>query len=488
VQPRSPVEPETAPAQVVISMPAPVTLPARPGPVPRVVVPLPRLSPSVRTFLNTEAGSAVLLLVATVAALIWANVPGDTYHSVWATNASISFNHSALSLDLVRWINDAAMAIFFLVVGLEISREVTVGDLRSVRNIAAPAFGAIGGLVLPALIYAAITHGGAGAHGWGIPMSTDTAFLTGILALFGPRCPDRLRLFLLTLAIVDDIGAILVLAIFYAGDVHLVALLIAAVFVAGLIALRWFRVWRLTPYVIVGIALWIAVYESGVHPTLAGVVVGLIVPARQVESAQRDRLRVTGRALLEYAEAGRAQLTVSAARASVPANERLQASLHPVSAFLIVPLFGLANAGVPLSSGALRAAVSSPVTIGVVVGLLAGNAIGITAGATIALRTGLGILPGGMRYGHLIGGAVLAGIGFTISLFITDLAFSSAALKDQAKIGVLAGSLLAAIFGSLLLRYLGERLPMCTLDDETVIPALPQLPWLDPSTNKAKHR
>jgi NhaA family Na+:H+ antiporter len=488
VQPRSPVEPETAPAQVVISMPAPVTLPARPGPVPRVVVPLPRLSPSVRTFLNTEAGSAVLLLVATVAALIWANMPGDTYHTVWATNASISFNHSVLSLDLVRWINDAAMAIFFLVVGLEISREVTVGDLRSVRNIAAPAFGAIGGLALPAIIYAAITHGGAGAHGWGIPMSTDTAFLTGILALFGPRCPDRLRLFLLTLAIVDDIGAILVLAIFYAGDVHLVPLLVAAVFVAGLVALRWFRVWRLTPYVVIGIALWIAVYESGVHPTLAGVVVGLLVPARKVESAQRDRLRIYGRALLEYAEARRAALTVSAARASVPANERLQASLHPVSAFLIVPLFGLANAGVPLSSESLRAAVSSPVTIGVVVGLLAGNAIGITAGATIALRTGLGILPGGMRYGHLIGGAVLAGIGFTISLFITDLAFSSAALKDQAKIGVLAGSLLAAIFGSLLLRYLGERLPMCTLDDETVIPALPQLPWLDPSTNKAKHR
>jgi NhaA family Na+:H+ antiporter len=472
---------------VVISMPAPVTLPARPGPVPRVVVPLPRLSPSVRTFLNTEAGSAALLLAATVAALVWANMPGTSYHDVWSTTASIRFNHSVLELDLGHWINDAAMAIFFLVVGLEISREVTVGELRSIRNVAAPALGAVGGLALPAVLYLLINHGGAGAHGWGIPMSTDTAFLTGILALFGPRCPDRLRLFLLTLAIVDDIGAILVLAIFYAGRIHVVALLIAAVLVGVLIALRWLRVWRLTPYVVVGIVLWLAVYESGVHPTLAGVVIGLIVPSRKIEAAQRARVSLYGRALVESAEAGRAQLAVLAARASVPANDRLQAALHPVSAFVIVPLFGLANAGVSLSGGSLRAAVSSPVTIGIVVGLLVGNSIGITAGATFALRTGLGILPGGVRYGHLIGGAVLAGIGFTISLFITDLAFTSAELRDEAKIGVLSGSLLAAVLGSVLLRYLGERLPMCTLDDETVIPTLPPLPWVDPS-KKGKRR
>jgi NhaA family Na+:H+ antiporter len=480
--------PAESPEGVVISMPAPVTLPARPGPVPRVVVPLPRLSPSVRTFLNTEAGSAALLLAATISALVWANLPGDSYHHVWSTIASIRFDRFELRLDLLHWINDAAMAIFFLVVGLEISREVTVGDLRSVRNVAAPAFGAVGGLILPALLYLAVNHGGAGSHGWGIPMSTDTAFLTGILALFGPRCPDRLRLFLLTLAIVDDIGAILVLAIFYAGDVNLMALLVAGFLVAVLAALRWLRVWRLAPYVIVGIALWLAVHESGVHPTLAGVVVGLLVPSRKVDAEQRDRYRVYGRALLERAEAARAALAVSAARASVPANDRLQAALHPMSAYLIVPVFGLANAGVVLSSESLHRAVSSPVTIGIVVGLLAGNSIGITAGATIALRTGLGALPGGVRYGHLIGGAVLAGIGFTISLFITDLAFSSPVLRDEAKIGVLTGSVLAAVLGSLLLRYLGERLPMCTLDDETVIPALPELPWLDPSSPEGKRR
>jgi Na+:H+ antiporter, NhaA family len=487
-QPRSEALPPIDAPGVVINAPTPVTLPARPGPVPRVVVPLPRLSPAVRTFLKTEAGSAVLLLAATVAALVWVNLPGSSYHDVWATTASIRFNHYLLELDLAHWINDAAMAIFFLVVGLEISREVTVGELRSVRNVAAPALGAIGGLILPAVLYLAINHGGPGAHGWGIPMSTDTAFLTGILSLFGPRCPDRLRLFLLTLAIVDDIGAILVLAVFYAGRVHLVALGVAGLFVVVLAVLRWLQVWRLTPYVLVGIALWLAVYESGVHPTLAGVVVGLLVPARKVEPAQRDRLGIYGRALIERAEARRAQLAVSAARASVPANDRLQAALHPVSAFLIVPVFGLANAGVSLSTDSLRAAASSPVTIGVVVGLLVGNTIGITTGATLALRTGLGALPGGVRYGHLIGGAVLAGIGFTISLFITDLAFSSEALRDDAKIGVLTGSLIAAVLGSILLRYLGDRLPMCTLDDETVIPALPPLPWLDPSSAAAKRR
>ncbi|SOD71670.1 sodium/proton antiporter (NhaA family) [Jatrophihabitans sp. GAS493] len=463
-------------------MSTPVTLPPRPGPTTRVVVPLPRLSPGVRRFLQTEAGSAMLLLVATVAALIWANLPQwHSYISFWSTPISIEVGNHGLSLDLQHWINDAAMAIFFLVVGLEISREVTVGDLRTVKSVAAPALGAIGGLAVPALLYLLINHGGPGAHGWGIPMSTDTAFLVGILALFGPRCPDRLRLFLLTLAIVDDIGAIAVLGIFYTKDVSMVALLISALLVGVLALLRWLGVWRLTPYVGVGILLWLAVYASGVHPTLAGVLVGLLVPAKTVDSVERERLRYFGQALIERASPGRARLAVSAARAAVPANDRLQEALHPVSAFIVVPLFGLANAGVHLNADVLQDALTSRVTIGIILALLVGNTVGITLGATIALQTGLGRLPGGVRYGHVIGGAVLAGIGFTISLFVTDLAFDSPHLRDLAKIGVLTGSLLAAVLGSFLLRYLGERLPMCTLDDETVIPMLPPLPWRDPA-------
>lgn len=461
---------------------APVTRPARPGPPTRVVVPLPRLSPSVRQFLAEETGSAMLLLGATVAALVWANVPGwSSYESVWSTVASFRVGDLALELDLRHWVNDAAMAIFFLVVGLEISREVTVGGLRSVRAVAAPALGAIGGLVVPALLYLLINHGGPGAHGWGIAMSTDTAFLVGILALFGPRCPDRLRLFLLTLAIVDDIGAIVVLGVFYTPTVSLTALLVAGLLVLALGALRWLGVWRLTPYVLTGLALWVAVYASGVHPTLAGVLVGLLLPTRTIESTQGDRIRVYGRALIERAGPMQARLAVSAVRATVPANDRLQDALHPVSAFLVVPVFGLANAGVHLNGELFSAALTSPVTLGVITALVLGNTLGITTGALIALRTGLGTLPGGIRYGHVIGGAVLAGIGFTISLFITDLAFDSTSLRDQAKIGVLIGSLLAAILGSMLLRYLGERLPLCTLDDETVIPPLPPRPWRDPS-------
>ena len=473
---------EPMPARAPGVDPAPVSRPARPGSPLRAAIPLPRMSSSSRQFLATEAGSALLLLGAALIALVWANLPGwASYESFWSTAASIRIGDLSLSHDLRHWVNDAGMAIFFLVVGLEISREMSVGDLRSVRSVAAPVLGALGGLALPALLYFLIAGGGPGAAGWGIPISTDTAFLVGVLALFGPRCPDRLRLFLLTLAIVDDVGAIAVLGLFYTEHVSVVALVIALALVGALGVLRWLRVWRLSPYVMVGIALWLAVSASGVHPTLAGVLVGLMVPTRSTQSAPGERIRFYGRALIERADPARARLAVSAARSVVPANDRLQEALHPVSAYVVVPIFGLANAGVHLSGTTLAAAATSAVTIGIVVALVVGKTIGITLGAAVALRTGIGALPGGVRYGHLISGAVLAGIGFTISLFITDLAFESSVLRDQAKIGVLVGSLLAAVLGSVLVRYLGERLPMCTPDDETVIPRLPPRPWLDPA-------
>ncbi|MEP6852481.1 MAG: Na+/H+ antiporter NhaA [bacterium] len=456
-------------------------LPGRPGPAPRVSVPLPHVSPALRRFLATEAGSALLLLSATLTALVWVNVPHAGYTTFWSTTASINVGGHVMALDLQHWVNDAAMAIFFCVVGLEISREVTVGELHNPRAVVVPALGAVGGLALPALIYLAINPSGPANAGWGVPMSTDTAFLVGVLALFGPRCPDQLRLFLLTLAIVDDIGAIVVLGLFYSDGLSVRALVVAGALVAVLVYLRRAGVWQLAPYVLVGLALWVAVYVSGVHPTLAGVLVGLIVPAARAEPEQRERVFFFyGRALIERADAARLRLTTTAARATVSANDRLQDALHPMSAFLIVPVFGLANAGVSLSGDTLRRAATSPVTLGVIAALLIGNAVGITAGATLALRTGLGTLPGRVRYGHLIGGAVLAGIGFTISLFIADLAFDDPLLRDEAKIGILAGSLLAAIIGSLLLRYLGERLPLCTIDDDAGPPPLPEGPWLDP--------
>jgi Na+/H+ antiporter NhaA len=448
-------------------------------------MPRPYLSSTAARFFSNEAGSAVLLLAATIVALAWANVPGAGYESFWTTTTSVQVGSWSTALDLRHLVNDAAMAVFFLVVGLEISREVTVGELRDRRAVVVPVLGAVGGLVLPALIYLAFEPSGPAAAGWGIPMSTDTAFLIGILALFGPRCPDQLRLFLLTLAIVDDIGAIAVMALFYTPHLSMPALAAVSVFLLILGYLRWAGVWQLQPYLLAGSALWCAVFASGLHPTLAGVMLGLLVPTAPVGPEQNERFRFFGRAAIERADPVRARLAAAAARATVPANDRLQNAMHPVSALLVVPLFGLANAGVRLTGETLTTALHSGVTLGVITALLLGNGIGISLAAGIALRTGIGYLPGRVRYGHLAGGALLAGIGFTISLFITDLAFTDEALRNQAKIGVLAGSLLAAVLGSLVLRYLGERLPLCTLDEDVPPPPLPPGPWVDPTAPTA---
>src|SRR5688572_9256777 len=456
-----------------------VTRPPRPGPAQRVS--LPTLSPSSKLYVGTEAGGSALLLAATLAALLWANSPwSGTYDSLWSTVATIGVGDLTLSMDLEHWVNDAAMALFFLVVGLEITREVSTGELRDRRNIAAPALGALGGLVVPAAIFLAFNPSGPASAGWGIVMSTDTAFVLGVLALFGPRCPDRMRLFLLTLAIVDDIGAISVMALFYSGELHVPALLVSAALVAVLLALRWAGVWRLTPYVLTGIALWLAVHESGVHGTLAGVVLGLLLPSRPADADDVERTRTYGRALIEQPDAERARLAGLAVAATVSANARLLHALRRWTAYVVVPVFGLANAGVALDAESLRTAVTSPVTIGVCVALVVGNAVGITAGAAVALRTGWGVLPGGVRWSHLMAGATLAGIGFTISLFIADLAFGDGPLKDQATIGILAGSVVAALLGVVLLRVLGERFPLCTPDSEGP-PSLPPLPWVDPA-------
>jgi Na+:H+ antiporter, NhaA family len=441
---------------------------------------VPTLSPPVLDFLRTEAGSALVLLAATVVALVWVNSPwADAYDALWHTTAGLHLGSWSLELSLHAWVNDAAMAVFFAVVGLEISREATRGELRDRRTVAVPALGALGGLLVPVLLYLAITAGTDVAHGWGVVMSTDTAFLVGILALFGPACPDRLRLFLLTLAIVDDIGAITVMAVFYTDQVDLVALAVAGVLVVGLVVLRWLRVWRLLPYVLTGVALWVAVLASGVHATLAGVAVGLIVPATAPRREDVEAVRGYARDLVEETTAEREHLAELAARAAVPASDRLQRVLHPWSAFVVVPVFGLANAGVRLDGETLAAAFGSRLTWAVLVALVAGNAVGITGAATLAIRMGLGDLPGRVRYGHLLGGAVLAGIGFTISLFIAELAFDDPEHLSQAKIGVLAGSLLAAAIGSVLLRWLGERLPLCS-PPQAPPPALPPLPWRAP--------
>ncbi|KHL10616.1 Na+/H+ antiporter NhaA [Mumia flava] len=464
--------------------PVPTGVPPLPGPRPRVVVPYPRLSPGLRRYFSTEAGGATLLLAASAIALVWANLPGDSYHHFWDTHATVDIGDWGIDLSLHHWVNDGAMAIFFLVVGLEVNRELTVGELRHPRAASVPFLGAVGGLAVPIALYLAINPSGPDAAGWGIPMSTDTAFVIGILALVGPRCPDQLRVFLLTLAIFDDIGAIALMGIFYADALDPMALAFVVGLVVVLAAMRWTGVWQVTPYLLVGAGLWVAVLESGLHPTLAGVAVGLLMPTRK--EVHRDELRrylsFYGRALVEETDPIRSRLAVSAARAAVPAGDRLQEALHPLSSYLVVPAFGLANAGVVLGAEEVSDALSSPVTLGVVVGLFVGKALGVVAGAAIALRTGLGALPGQVRYGHLIGGGFLCGIGFTISLFISELAFDDEALVNEAKVGILVGSVVSAIAGALIVRYFGERMSLCSPDEEDGPPPLPEGPWRAPAT------
>jgi Na+/H+ antiporter NhaA len=261
------------------------------------------------------------------------------------------------------------------------------------------------------------------------------------------------------------------------------ALVISVALVALLFTMRWVGIWQIPPYLIVGLVLWVTVLESGLHPTLAGVLVGLSVPTRRRgrEDEVRRYLGFYGRALVEELDSARSRLAVTAARSAVPTSDRLLDGLHPLSSYLIVPLFGLANAGVILTGGALGDALGSPVTLGVVLGLVVGKAVGVTLGAFVALRTGLGTLPGRVQYGHLVGGAFLCGIGFTIALFVSELAFADEALRNEAKVGILVGSLASGVIGALVLRYFGNRLPLCSPDEAEGPPPLPEGPWRAPA-------
>ncbi|MGW2095732.1 Na+/H+ antiporter NhaA [Promicromonospora sukumoe] len=461
----------------------PTGVPTRPGPRPRVVLPYPRLSPGLRSYFATEGGGATLLLAASAIALVWANVSFGSYDALWETPVNLTVGTWELHLSLHHWVNDFLMAIFFLVVGVEVNRELTVGELRSFRAASVPLFGAIGGLVVPIGIYLLINPSGPDASGWGLPMSTDTAFVIGVLALVGPRCPDQLRIFLLTLAIFDDIGAIALLGIFYSDALVMGALVLAAVLAVVLFAMRWIGVWQIAPYLIVGAVLWVVVLESGLHPTLAGVVVGLAVPTARHGNDDEARLHFGfyGRALMEELDPTRSRLAVRAAQSAVPTSDRLLDALHPLSSYVVVPVFGLANAGVVLSGESIDAALSSPVTLGVLLGLVLGKGIGVFLGAMVALVTGLGALPGRVRYGHLAGGAFLCGIGFTIALFVSELAFDDEALINEAKVGILVASLLSGIIGAVILRYFGDRLPLCSPHEATGPPPLPEGAWRPPA-------
>jgi NhaA family Na+:H+ antiporter len=410
-------------------------------------------------FLHTEAAGGIVLLVATAVALLWANSPfQDSYTELWHTHLSISLGDHTLDLDLQEWVNDGLMTIFFLVVGLEIKRELVDGELREPRRAAMPAIAALGGMIVPALIYTAINAGGGGADGWGIPMATDIAMAVGVLSLLSRRVPSTLKLFLLALAIVDDIGAIVVIAIFYSSGIEAAALGVAAGLVVVVALAKWVGIRHHSVFVVLGLALWLAVEESGVHATLVGVVLGLLAPTRPV----RRRQFIDEDALTDLSSAEAARETAVMARESVSVVEWLEHLLHPWTSFVILPLFALANAGIPLSSEALSDAASSAITLGVVLGLIVGKLVGVTAFTWLAARLGLGVLPAGASWRNIVGVAALAGIGFTVSIFITGLAFEDAARQNEAKVGILVASALAAGLGSVIL----ARAPVPRRDQE----------------------
>jgi Na+:H+ antiporter, NhaA family len=422
---------------------------------------------SLREFIHDEAFGGLLLLLCALIALIWANSPwGETYDTVWSAELTLGTVQFHLTESLRHWVNDGLMVIFFFVVGLEIKREVLVGELASPRRAALPAIAALGGVLVPAGIYLLLNRGAPGELGWGIPMATDIAFALGVLALLGDRIPLGLKVFLTALAIVDDIVAVLVIAVFYTAQVHWEALGLAAIVFAGLIAANRLHLRQPLIYALLGIALWAAVFESGVHATVAGVLLALTIPART--RIDPDAFVAKGQGLLEeFDRAGEhgASILTNGARQEALAEledavegagaplQRMEHVLHPWVAFAIVPLFALANAGVRIE-GDLSAAVGNRVTLGVVLGLVLGKQLGVTLGAWLAVRSGVTELPEGVAWRHIYGASWLAGIGFTMSLFVADLAFAEASegpLLTTAKLGILVASVIAGVGGWLIL-------------------------------------
>jgi NhaA family Na+:H+ antiporter len=334
------------------------------------------------------------------------------------------------------------MALFFFVVGLEIKRELVTGQLNTVRAAALPAIAAVGGMVGPALLYFMLNGSGEAARGWGIPMATDIAFAVGIVALLGARVSPKLKLFLLTLAIVDDIGAIAVIAIFYTTDLSISWLLIAVAGLAAIRVLQVLKVWAIAVYILLGIFIWYAMLESGVHATIAGVALGLLTPARPL-LAQRDAQSIVD-AMPDDAGVGEVRHVSFLVQESVPLTERFENFLHPFTAYMIIPIFALANAGIVLTSEKVSAATSSNVTIGIILGLVVGKPLGITLFAWVATKVGFE-LPPGINWVQFIGMGLAAGIGFTVSIFVAGLAFQTDAITDLGKIGILAASAVAAV-------------------------------------------
>ena len=415
------------------------------------------LQTPLRSFLNTETGSAAVLLSAVVAALIWANVDHASYERVWTTTISIRVGGAGITQDLRGWINTGLMAFFFFVIGLEARREFDLGELRERRRVALPLLAGLGGMVVPVAIYLAFNAGHSSIHGWGTAMSTDTAFALGLLALVGPGLPTRLRAYLLTVAVVDDIVALLVIAFAYSGSISVVPLLVGLGLFGCILLIRAADIHFGPVYFLFGTAVWVAFYKAGVDPVVAGLMGGVIAVAYPAQRSDLERASDLFRLFREQPTGELAQSARSSLRTAVSPNERLQTLWHPWTSYVIVPLFALANAGVHLSPSFLASAYSSPVTLGILLGYVVGKPVGIVGATWLATRLSRGRLQPSVGWASVAGGGTIAGIGFTVSLLIASLAFNGTEL-DEAKVGVLSAGVAAATLTWLLV-LATKRLP-----------------------------
>jgi Na+/H+ antiporter NhaA len=418
------------------------------------------LETPLREFLSTETGSALILLGAALAALAWANIDFSSYRDVWHTRLSIRVGGSGISQDLRGWVNTGLMTFFFFVVGLEVRREFDIGELRERRRLTLPVLAGLGGMAVPIAIYLAINAGHPSAHGWGVAMSTDTAFALGMLALVGARFPDRLRSFLLTIVVVDDVVALAVIALVYSADVTITPLLIAAgIFGLALVA-RAVPIRHGLVYFLLAVATWVALFESGVDPVVLGLAVGLITLAYPAGRGELERATELFRSFREQPTPELARTARAGLRAAVSPNARMQQLYHPWTSYVIVPLFALANAGIAINGGFLSRAYSSPITLGILFAYVLGKPIGISGMSWLVTRLSRERLRPPVGWAAVAGGGAIAGIGFTVSLLIATLAFHGEQL-EQAKLGVLSAAACAALLTWLVLRATA-RLPRRT--------------------------
>jgi len=409
------------------------------------------LQTPLRSFLQTETGSAAVLLAAAVAALVWVNVDGSSYDSVWRTQLSIDFGGAGIELDLRDWVNSGLMTFFFFVVGLEARREFDLGELRERRRFALPLVAALGGMAVAIAIYLAFNAGTSSAHGWGIAMSTDTAFALGLLALVGPRFPERLRAFMLTVAVVDDVVALVVIATVYTESLRIVPLLAAIGFFVAVLVFRSVPVRVGLLYFVLGAGAWVGLLKAGVEPVVVGLVMGLLVWAFPAERSSLERATERFREFREQPTADLARVAGAELRLATSPNERLQQLYHPWTSYVIVPLFALANAGIALDGSFLSEAFRSRITLGILLGYVVGKPVGIFGSTWLATRLSGRRLQPPVGWAAVAGAGTIAGIGFTVALLVAALAFDGRRL-EEAKLGILSAALAAAVLTWLLFR------------------------------------